>query len=48
MIQTHINYNSKLSIRMAKREDSGYYMLTAENKFGKDIAYAEVTILGKN
>lgn len=32
---------------MATREDSGSYMLTAENINGKDTAYAEVIVLGK-
>lgn len=45
--QTHVDYNTKLIIRMATREDSGTYTLTAENINGKDTAYAEVTVLGK-
>lgn len=45
--QTHVDYNTKLIIRMATREDSGTYILTAENMNGKDTAYAEVTVLGK-
>lgn len=45
--QTHVDYNTKLIIRMATREDSGSYILTAENINGKDTAYAEVTVLGK-
>jgi len=44
--QTHVDYNTKLIIRMATREDSGTYTLTAENINGKDTAYAEVTVLG--
>lgn len=47
MKQTHVDYNTKLIIRMATREDSGTYMLTAENVNGKDTAYAEVIVLGK-
>lgn len=46
MKQTHIDYNTKLVIRMATREDSGTYILTAENINGKDTAYAEVIVLG--
>lgn len=46
--QTHVDYNTKLIIRMATREDSGTYTLTAENINGKDTAYAEVIVLGKN
>lgn len=46
MKQTHVDYNTKLIIRMATREDSGTYMLSAENINGKDTAYAEVTVLG--
>lgn len=46
--QTHVDYNTKLIIRMATREDSGTYTLTAENINGKDTAYAEVTVLGKH
>lgn len=44
--QTHVDYNTKLIIRMATREDSGTYMITAENINGKDTAYAEITVLG--
>lgn len=32
---------------MATREDSGSYIITAENINGKDTAYAEVIVLGK-
>lgn len=46
--QTHVDYNTKLIIRMATREDSGSYIITAENINGKDTAYAEVIVLGKN
>lgn len=44
--QTHVDYNTKLIIRMATREDSGTYMLSAENINGKDTAFAEVIVLG--
>lgn len=47
MKQTHLDYKTKLIIRMTTREDSGTYMLMAENINGKDIAYAEVIVLGK-
>lgn len=44
--QTHVDYNTKLIIRLATREDSGSYIITAENINGKDTAYVEVTVLG--
>lgn len=43
----HLDYNTKLSVRMAQREDAGYYTITAENINGKDSVEVEVIILGK-
>lgn len=42
----HLDYNTKLGVRMAQRADAGYYTVTAENVNGKDSVEVEVIILG--
>uniref|UniRef100_A0AAG5CSE1 Twitchin n=1 Tax=Anopheles atroparvus TaxID=41427 RepID=A0AAG5CSE1_ANOAO len=39
------DYNTKLTIRSATREESGTYQLEAENENGKDTATVQVTVL---
>jgi len=43
----HVDYNSKLVVRMATRADSGTYTITADNINGNDTALVEVIVLGK-
>lgn len=43
----HADYNTKLSVRMATRADSGKYIVSAENINGTDIADVLVTVIGK-
>ncbi|RZF42380.1 hypothetical protein LSTR_LSTR004188 [Laodelphax striatellus] len=43
----HADYNTKLSVRMATRADSGEYTVTAENVNGTDIAEVKVTVIDK-
>lgn len=42
-----VPYNTNLSVRMATREESGKYTVSAENINGKDIAYVQVTVLDR-
>lgn len=44
----HGDYKTKISVRMARRKDSGKYKITAENINGKDIAEVKVNVLGKS
>ena len=44
---THVDYNTKISVRGATRADSGLYLVTAENINGSDQAEVQVTVLGK-
>ena len=44
---TNMDYNTKLNVRMATRDDSGVYTLTAENVNGKDEANVEVVVIDK-
>lgn len=44
---THVEYNTKINVRMATRADSGKYTITAENINGKDTADVEVIVLDK-
>ncbi|CAH1969101.1 unnamed protein product [Acanthoscelides obtectus] len=41
----HGEYNTKISVRNATREDAGTYTVTAENDNGKDIAEVEIIVL---
>lgn len=41
----HADYNTKISIKNATRDDTGTYTVTAENPNGKDIAEVEVIVL---
>ncbi|KAL1129846.1 hypothetical protein AAG570_012790 [Ranatra chinensis] len=43
----HYDYGAKISVRMATRQDTGKYKITAENINGKDIAEVKVTVLDK-
>uniref|UniRef100_A0A8D8XJS7 Twitchin n=1 Tax=Cacopsylla melanoneura TaxID=428564 RepID=A0A8D8XJS7_9HEMI len=43
----HLDYNTKLAVRMAQRCDAGYYTVTAENVNGKDSVEVEVIIIDK-
>ncbi|KAG8335958.1 myosin light chain kinase activity protein [Homalodisca vitripennis] len=44
---THADYNTKLSVRMATRADSGKYTVHAENINGQDSADVIVTVIDK-
>lgn len=44
----HLDYNTKLSVRMAQRGDAGLYRVTAENVNGKDSVEVEVIVIGKS
>ncbi|KAI5726324.1 hypothetical protein M8J76_000791 [Diaphorina citri] len=43
----HLDYNTKLGVRMAQRADAGFYTVTAENINGKDSVEVEVIVLDK-
>ncbi|XP_055385446.1 twitchin isoform X34 [Condylostylus longicornis] len=44
---THVDYNTKLSVRSATREDAGVYTVTAENVNGEDKAEVKVIVLDR-
>jgi predicted phage tail protein len=44
---THVDYNTKINVRCATREESGTYTITAENESGKDSAEVTVIVLDK-
>ncbi|KAL0267677.1 UNVERIFIED_CONTAM: hypothetical protein PYX00_009872 [Menopon gallinae] len=43
----HGDYNTKLTVRMATRSDTGTYTISAENVNGSDTANVEVTVIDK-
>lgn len=44
----HSDYNTKLSVRMATRSDTGKYTVSAENVNGQDSADVMVTVIGES
>lgn len=42
------DYKTKLIVSVAARKHSGTYVIKAENSSGKDEAFVEITVLGKN
>lgn len=44
---THVDYNTKLSVRNASRAHTGVYTITAENINGEDTADVKVIVLDK-
>jgi predicted phage tail protein len=43
----HVDYNTRINVRMGTRAEAGVYTITAENENGKDSADVNVVILDK-